>query len=77
MESVALTQMIDQTIQLIDKKLHCPEIGALVGQQGGVSASQLIVVNDGPPLQAQKFVSIDIVMGGPWAPMKNEYRRLL
>ena len=64
--------MVDQIIQLIDEKLDGPEIGALVGQQGGVSASQLIVVDDGAALAGKKLVGIDIIVGGARAAMKDQ-----
>ena len=76
MELRPLAQVINKVVQFIDEKLRRPEIRALVGQQGGISAAQLVVVDDGTALQAQQLVGIEIVMGRAGAAMQDKHGRL-
>ena len=56
MESLALAQMVDEVVQFVDERAGGPEIRALVGQQGGVAAAQLVVMDDRAAIAAQQLV---------------------
>ena len=76
MEGLALTQGIHEVFQLVDKQLWRPEFRALAGQQGGIAASELVVVDDRSPIEAQQLVGVDIVVRGAGAAMQDEDGRL-
>ena len=70
-------EMIDEVVQLVDEKPGRPEVDALVGQQGGFAAAQLIVVDDGAAASGEKLVGIEIIVGGARPAMQDDDRRLV
>ena len=70
MECLALLQMINEIIELVDEKLRRPEISSLAGQQGRIATTQLVVMDDGAALQTQELIGINIIMGPPGPPCR-------
>lgn len=68
-------QLLEQSVEFVEEELDGPEVGALVGQMGGQSGAELVVVHHLAALFGDARDAERVVVTGAWSAVQDDQGR--